>query len=218
MEPWRTEILLWKRERPIILTYWEMSLCSHRRTVTHRNISERCSVLPRTAVFIHPPFPGTIPALHSLRFPADKWKEETNRREILGEILSGCLLEAGREYLTSCIIRLDVPSFREIYDRAGLRRTRVVRVQHSTSFKILSSLRYFSPLSFEISSSSGAHMRRTRRHVSFGDAATWGDVPAECRRSRAWSFRRNTVIRLRGSRNTGATYLRSHVPLGWLLG
>jgi len=121
---------------------------------------------------------------------------------ILGEILPSCLARnwAGIFYdmynLAGCtVVSRNLRSCKPTSDeRFG---TMLYIVQNS----LLSPLFRF--LVLEISSSSNAHMRHTRRHVSFGDAATWGDLPAGCRRLRAWSFHSNAVIRLRGSGNTG---------------
>lgn len=112
--------------------------CFHHRApiiyVTYRNVLEQCSFFLRTTtVFIfiflpryNPRFPPSSPSYSRV-----KGGSGLEREKISGEI-SRCLLETRRKYFTRCIIWLDVPSFRGIYDRASLRWTSI-SVQRSTS-------------------------------------------------------------------------------------
>lgn len=152
--------------------------------VTYRNILERLFCPPTTTAFIYriflPRYNPSFP-LSSLSRSERKKPEEDIRKYNTFKL-------SARNW---------VGIFYEMYNLAGctvvLRNLRsrkphigpVFRYSVPLSFKILSSLRATPVPCPRISSSSDAHMRRTRRHVSFGDAATWGDLPVECRRSRA---------------------------------
>lgn len=136
-------------------------------------------------------FSDTIPASHPLFLSAVKWTNKSRNRPEEKRILSHTKYFRARnraEYFMQCIIWLDVPSFREIYDRASLPVGPVFRYAREC---------FTSPLGFYFPSVNPVpyprnilavkyvcmymYARHTRRHVSVGDAATWVNLPARCR-------------------------------------
>lgn len=89
--------------------------------------------------------------------------EETNRRKILGEILSSCLLETGWEYFTRCIIWM-YRCFAK-FTIAQAYTEPVFRYSVPLSFKILSSLHFSSPLSSNILFIGRAHAAHAAARV-----------------------------------------------------
>jgi len=117
-------VIALNKKYSIILTYWNIVLLPSSRFRFY-DVRKRIKAFffARTiySSFLRRynprPFPVLFPCLQSE-------EERTSEKErILRKILSGCRLETGQEYFTRCIIWLDIPSFREIYDRASLRQT-----------------------------------------------------------------------------------------------
>lgn len=172
-----------------------------------------CPPANSTAVFIHLPSPvqSQPSTLFAFSQSSERKKRTGGREDIRRNTFE--LSARNREYFTRCIIWLDVPSFRGIYDRASLQR-------FGTAFLHIVQNSILPPLSrclvFEISSSS--HMRRTRRHVSFGDAATWGDLPAECRAREVSTLMQLYVYEVPEIPDDIFAIACTARPLRWLLG
>lgn len=155
-------------------------------------------------IYIHLPSP-----VQSQRFPPSspsysrmKGGSGLEREKISGEILSSCLLETRRKYFTRCIIWLDVPSFRGIYDRARLRWTSI-SVQRSTS-----NSKFYPPSVIPVPCPRKYPPRRTRTCGARGGTCPLVTLQLEeiCRQDvvgRTRGVSSNAVIRLRGSGNIG---------------
>lgn len=157
--------------------------------LTYMNVLEQFFFFP--LLFIHPPslIQSQLPTLSS-SLQSSETNKSRNRPEEK-RILSHTKYFRARnraEYFMQCIIWLDVPSFREIYDRASLPVGSIFRYAREC---------FTSPLGFYFPSVNPVpyprnilavkyvcmymYARHTRRHVSVGDAATWANLPARCR-------------------------------------